>query len=294
MAAAVAGAPASPAFAVNCAFLPETPMPQWVVTRPEIHGFYVGVGSAGPHRTVQEQVEASHNAALTAMAKEITVMVQSTFTDILSEEGGVAEQEISSVTEARVAELLRDAKAKEKWLDRKNCLLWTMAVVSRESVAAVQKEIDEKIRKKFTSKKAMLFALDNPQNPGPVDVRALAALARLLGGMGVKALTPHEKFFPCAKGEHPPLCGESPETIFGAIGMVFDKEKVSADGRYKGRFFTFRGALFFKDRTVSRFEVKCKGVGDVSQDADAIDLIAADQCVADIGKKLKADMQGSE
>lgn len=282
------------AMAVNCSFLPETPMPQWVVSRPEMRGYYVGVGSAGPHQTVQEQVEASQNAALAAIAKEITVSVQSTFTDILSENGGAAEQEITSVTEARVSELLRGAMVKEKWLDRKNCLLWTLATVSKESVAAVQKEIDEKIRKKFTSKKAMLFALASPARPGPVETRALAALTKVMGETGVKVLTPAEKFLPCAKGQYTPLCDESAGTIFGGITMEFNAEKLSADGRYKARFFSFGGALYYRDRAVSSFQIKCKGVGDAAQDSGAIDLIAADQCVADVKKKLKNDLQGSE
>lgn len=285
---------AGSARAANCSYLPESPMPGWVEKRPEIPGYYVGVGVAGAMSQPQEQIDASQANALTNLGKEISVTVKSAFTDVARQEGRWSEQEITAETETRVTALLRGAKTKEKWLDRKNCQLWTLVTVSREDVAAVQKEMEEKARKQFTSKSLMLFSLAHADKPNSLEQRVSAAMGKVMGGLGVGMVTPDAKYISCAKGTYSKLCDEKAETIYGGFTLDFDKEKLSADGQYKARFYFFKAGLYFKDRTVSIIDVKCRGVGAVSQDADAIGLIAADQCVADVKKKLERDMQGSE
>ncbi len=287
-------ATAGNARAANCTYLPESPMPAWVEKRPDIAGYYVGVGVAGPMRQPQEQIDASQANALTNLGKEISVTVKSAFTDVARQEGRWSEQEITAETETRVTALLRGAKTKEKWLDRKNCQLWTLVAVSREDVAAVQKEMEERARKQFTSKSLMFFPLAHPDKPDDLERRVAAAMGKVMRDMGVGMVTPDTKYIPCAQGAYSKLCDEKTETIYGGFTMDFDKEKLSADGQYKARFYLFKAAFYFKDRTVSIIDAKCRGVGAVSQDADAIALIAADQCVADIRKKLERDMQGSE
>lgn len=280
--------------AANCSYLPDSPMPAWVEKRPEIPGYYVGVGVAGPMREPHEQIDASQANALTNLGKEISVTVQSAFTDVARQEGHWSDQDITAETETRVTALLRGAKTKEKWLDRNNCQLWTLVAVSREDVAAVQKEMEERARKVFASKSLMLFPLAHPDKPDAVERRVAAAMGKVMRDMGMGMVTPENRYLPCARGEYSKLCDGKAETIYGGFTMEFDKEKISADGQYKARFYFFKGALYFKDRTVGIIDVKCRGVGGVSQDADAVDLIAADQCVADIRKKLERDMQGSE
>lgn len=280
--------------AANCTYLPESPMPAWVQKRPEIPGYFVGVGVAGPMPQPQEQIDASQTNALSNMGKEISVTVKSAFTDVARQEGRWSEQEITAETETRVTALLRGAKTKEKWLDRKNCQLWTLVAVSREDVAAVQKEMEERARKQFTSKSLMLFPLAHPDKPDGLERHVSAAVGKVMRDMGVGMVTPEVKYISCAQGTYSTLCGEKAETIYGGFTLEFDKEKLSADGQYKARFYLFKAAFYFKDRTVSIVDVKCRGVGAASQDADTIGLIAADQCVADIRKKLERDMQGSE
>lgn len=282
-------------FAYRCDFLPDKPMPAWVEKRPELPGYYIGVGYSGTRDTAEDQIGASQANALVNLGKEISVSVQSTFTDTLaSDESGKVRQELETVTETRVQELLRDAKIKEKWLDRKGCILWTLMTVSRESVKAVQKEIEDKIRKQFSSKKLMLYALARPQNPNDTESRVISAFEKTVRETGVKVVAPQEKYVSCARGEYSILCDEQTDTMFGGFEILFDKEKLSDDGNYKARFFKFSGALYFKDRRVTVFNITCRGVGTSTQDAAAIDLIAADTCVSDIKKKLKTDMQGSE
>lgn len=286
-------AAAGSARAANCTYLPESPMPAWVEKRPEIPGYHVGVGVAGPAVHPQEQIDASQANALTNLGKEISVTVKSVFTDVARQEGRWSEQEITAETETRVTALLRGAKTKEKWLDRKNCQLWTLVTVSREDVAAVQKEMEERARKQFTSKSLMFFPLP-PDKPDGLAQRVSAAMGKVMRDMGVGMVTPDGKYLSCAQGTYSKLCDERAETIYGGFTLDFDKEKLSADGQYKARFYFFKAAFYFKDRTVSIVDVKCRGVGAVSQDSEAIGLIAADQCVADIRKKLERDMQGSE
>lgn len=293
-AALVLCATACAARAANCTYLPESPMPAWVEKRPDIPGYYVGIGVAGPMNQPQEQIDASQSNALTNLGKEISVTVKSLFTDVARQEGRWSEQEITAETETRVTALLRGAKTKEKWLDRKNCQLWTLAVVSREDVAAVQKEMEERARKQFTSKSLMLFPLARPDKPDGLERRVAAAMGKVMRDMGVGMVTPDTKYISCAQGTYSKLCDERADTIYGGFTLEFDKEKLSADGQYKARFYFFKAAFYFKDRTVSAVDVKCRGVGAASQDPEAIDLIAADQCVADIRKKIERDMQSSE
>jgi len=287
-------APAA-SFAYRCDFMPDKPSPSWVEKRPELSGFYVGVGQSGTRETAEDQINASQANALVNLGKEISVSVQNTFTDTMSsDDTGKVRQEVESVTETRVQELLRDAKIKEKWLDRKSCILWTLMTVSRESVQAVQKEIEEKLQKQFSSKKLMLYALARPQNPNDAESRVISAFEKVVREIGVKVVTPQAKYVSCARGEYSKLCDEQANTMFGGFEILFDKEKLSDDGNHKARFFKFSGALYFKDRRVTAFNISCRGVGTATQSAAAIDLIAADTCVSDIKKKLKADMQASE
>jgi hypothetical protein len=282
-------------FAYRCDFLSERSMPSWVEKRPDILGYYVGVGSSEMRDTVEEQIESSQQNALVNLGKEISVSVQGKFTDtIASDDSGKVRQEVESVTETRVQELLRGANIKEKWLDRKSCILWTLITVSRESVQAVQREIEEKIQKQFSSKKLILYALSHPENPNDAESRVISTFERVAREIGVKVAKAQPKYVACARGEYSMLCDELADTIFGGFEFVFDKEKISDDGHHRGRFYKFSGALYFKDRRVTAFNVSCHGVGAVTQSTEAIEFIAADTCVSEIRKKLKEDLQGSE
>lgn len=281
--------------AYTCDFLPEKPAPSWVEKRPEIPEYYVGIGTADMREKVEEQIESSQQNALVNLGKDITVTVQSTFLETVStDESDKIRQEVEAVTETKVLELLRGAKIREKWLDRKNCVLWTLAVVSRESVLAVQKELEEQIRRKFTSKQLMLFALARPENPNETEQRVISAFEKTVREMGVKVVMSHAKYLPCAKGDYSKMCDEKEETIFGGFDIAFDKEKLSDDGTLKARFFKFSGALYFKDRRVTAFNVSCRGVGNAVEKDAVINLSAADACVSAIKKRLGTDMQASE
>ncbi len=282
------------ASAGSCNFMPDAPRPAWI-NKPSIPGYYTGVGTASKRDTSEEMIEASQNNAIKEIMKSISVSSKSKTTDVRSttDSGGV-QQDIESETETMVEGKLRNVKVKDKWLDRKDCTLYTYIVVSEEDMQAVKKELEEEKRKKLTSKSLMLFALSRPQSPNEIETHVISAMEKVMREMDVKVVAPKAKYVPCARGEYSKLCDEQGDAIYGGFDMTFDNEKTSTDGTKKARFYKFTGALYLKDRRVSSFDLKCRGVGNVSQPAAGIDLAAADSCVSDIKKKLKADMQGSE
>ncbi len=278
----------------KCDFLPEKKAPQWIGAGYKRSGYYMGVGTAGRRETVDEQMEASKHSALTAISSTISVTIKSTLRDTLIEtsRGGASEmeQEIEMETDTSVEQTLRDTRYEDMWLDRKNCQLWTLAVVTEESVEAMKKEIEEKLQRKFTSKNLMLFSFNDNEISG----RVYGNMEKLFRDMNVKVITDSPEYLECAKGDYSPVCRKMPETIFGGFGIKYENQKTSDDGSHKANFYSFRGALYFKERRITSFGVTCRGVGRTDQDASIIESNAAASCVRKIRKKLKADMQKYE
>jgi hypothetical protein len=287
----------SSAIAGMCDFLPEEPAPKWVADGWSMKGYYAGVGVSEKKKMAEEQIEASRLDALNSISMRISVKVSSSVKDTItsssSGERSMTEQEVEAVTESSVQQTLRDVEIKDKWLDRKNCRLWTLAVVSEESVEAVRKETEEKIRKKFTSKRAMLFAEGNGSDG--MNGRVRGNLEKILLGLGVEVLKSDNKYVDCATDGKKTVCRELPDTIFGRFRTEFVEEKVASSGKKKARFYTFDLELNLKGRMVSSFRgAKCRGVGSADKSVEEMELISADACVNKIRKKLKKDMLGSE
>ena len=134
--------PASVSAAGNsCDFMPEKPMPEWVSntawSRP---GYYSGLGQAERRQSFEKQTDASRQRALENLAKKISVSVQSVMKDEMksASKGSreQSEQVIELKTETKVTEMLRDVKDEGAWLDRANCVLYTLVSVEREAVEA--------------------------------------------------------------------------------------------------------------------------------------------------------------
>ena len=288
----------SSAIAGRCNFLPEEPAPKWVADGWSMPGYYAGVGTSEKKKRAEEQIEASKLDALNSISMRISVTVSSSVKDTMTSSSSssgtsMTEQDIEAVTETSVQQTLRDVEIKDQWLDRKNCRLWTLAVVSEESVEAVRKETAERLKKKYSSKSAMLFPAGEG-SPGMND-RVRGNIEKILIGTGVEVRKSDDKYIDCAADGKKPVCAELPDTIFGRYGVKFTGEKVSSSGKKKARFYTLDIELNLNGITVSSFRgTKCRGVGSVDKTDDAMDLISADACVNKIGKKLIKDMQGSE
>jgi len=281
-----------------CNFLPEEPAPKWVADGWSMPGYYAGVGISEKKKRAEEQIEASKLDALNSISMRISVTVSSSVKDTMTSSSSstgtsMTEQDVEAVTETSVQQTLRDVEIKDQWLDRKNCRLWTLAVVSEESVEAVRKETAEKLKKKFTSKSAMLFAAG--EGSAGMNDRVRGNIEKVLIGTGVGMRKTDDKYTDCVADVKKPICAELPDTIFGKYGVKLTGDKVSSNGKKKARFYTFDLELTLNGITISSFRgTKCRGVGSVDKTDDAMDLISADACVKKIEKKLIKDMQGSE
>ena len=285
--------------AVSCDFLPEAPPPKWVTSGWTMPGYYVGVGVSERKDTVEAQLEASKQSALNEISMKISVSVSSTIRDTLrsSSAGGTedVEQEVEAVTESSVKQTLRDVDFPNKWLNRDNCQLWTLATISEKTVKAIQEEMKEKLAKKYTSKGIMLFSLSGTSDLPEMKGRFKGNLEAVFRELGLEIRAPEAEFLPCAKGEKVDVCEKLPNTIFAGYNVAFENEKKSSDGMSRARFFEVDLNLYLKSHNISSFrKSKCKGVGSAGKSDEEIDLLSADACVKKIRKKLTKDMQGSE
>jgi hypothetical protein len=118
-------------------------------------------------------------------------------------------------------------------------------------------------------------------------------LEQLFRELGMPLVQAEGRLAPCVLGQQTALCGERP-TIFGSIGVTLEKEKLSDDGRYRGRYFRVRGRLQYRDRLVSTFDVTCRGIGKVDQDKQTVDRDAAAECLKRVSGTIREDVQKSE
>ncbi|MDH5543332.1 MAG: LPP20 family lipoprotein [Nitrospinota bacterium] len=284
---------------VRCDFLPEEPPPKWITSGWTMPGHYVGVGVSERKDSVEAQLEASKQSALNEISMKISVSVSSTIRDTLksSSRGGSddVEQEVEAVTESSVKQTLRDVDFPNKWLNRDNCQLWTLAVISEKTVKAIQEEMKEKLAKKYTSKMIMFFPLGENAALPEMKGRFKGNLESIFRELGLEVKAPEAEFLPCAKGEKAGVCEKLPNTIFAGYDVTFKEEKKSSDGKSRARFFAFDLNLYLKNQNISSFRSEtCKGVGSALKSDEEIDLLSADSCVKKIRKKLVKDMQGSE
>jgi hypothetical protein len=151
----------------SCNFLPKKEAPKWVKTGWSLPDHYVGVGQAGKVDKKDEQIEASKQSALNDLSQKISVQVSGSLKDTLTSTSSgdkeIFDKEIELVTETSVKETLRDWKVEDRWLDRKNCMLWTLVTVSVESVEEVAAEMQMKSRFK-----AMVGFYDKGAGPNKV------------------------------------------------------------------------------------------------------------------------------
>jgi len=284
----------------RCDFLPERPAPAWISTGWKKSGYYVGVGMAERRATAEEQIEASRQKALNDISGKISVSVTSTLKDkmVATARGGIQrlEQTIEMETQTSVKQTLRDVEYEDTWLDRKNCALWTLATVSKESVMAVQREIEEKIRKKFTSKKVMLFASPGVDEQPGMGARIEGGLKTIFEKLNMEIIPAQEKYRPCSEGRYEEVCRERPDTIFGLYGVDLVKEKYSSDKSRRARYYKFNLAFYLKNRNIASFaDVSCRGISSADRGDEEINAVSADACVKKIRKKLKRKMEsGSE
>jgi hypothetical protein len=273
----------------ECAFMPESPVPTWIQTRPNLPGMHVGVGQAGQVTTPEAQIRAAETDALESLASEIEVRIKSHLVVVETESGRSASTLVDSKTTSGIRQLLRDAKIQERWLDRPNCMLWALATVSETSVEKVRLEIQKELDQRFTSKKVMIFDLSGSQ----IDMAGflLRDMEQVFRELGVSLVSADNRLAGCAQETSQEICQKTQDTIYAGFSVAFVNEELSDDKHLKGRFYRVKGALRFQDRLVSSFDITCRGVGYPDQDNLSIDRTAASECVTKASKILQEDMQ---
>lgn len=276
----------------GCTFMPESPAPSWIKTRPNIPGMYVGVGQAGKLTIPEAQIRAAEAAALEGLSSEIEVQIKSKLIVIETENSKRANTFAESKTESGIQQLLRNAQIQERWLDRANCMLWAFATVSELSVENVRQEIQKEVKRKFSRKKVMLFDLSN----GQVDMAGflLRDIEQLFRELGMPLIVPDNQFVRCAQETNQALCLEGQDTIYAGVLVAFENEELSADGQLKARLFRMKGDLRFQDRLVSSLDLTCRGIGYAGQTSRSLDRAAASECALKAGKIIRKDMEKSE
>jgi LPP20 lipoprotein len=134
--------PAWPGFFSSCDGGSNEPRPDWVskpdYSLPEV---YVGVGSAEKDgKSRDEQSKASEDNAKSQLVQriEVTIKAENEQSTRVSKQG-VQQDAMSKVT-VRAEEVLRDLKTKDRWVDKDTCAMYTLMVISKESVAQAKRE----------------------------------------------------------------------------------------------------------------------------------------------------------
>ncbi len=134
--------PASANWFSSCENASQEPRPEWVskldYSEP---GFHVGVGSAEKNnKGAEEQVKASEANAKSRLVQQIEVTIRSE-----SEQGmQVKNKDVQNFASSKVVvtaeEVLRGLKIKGRWVDRDGCIVHTLMVISKDSVAQAKRE----------------------------------------------------------------------------------------------------------------------------------------------------------
>jgi hypothetical protein len=283
----------------ECSFLPEQPTPAWLVKRPATSD-YVGVSSASnPDRKLSspEQMQAAEQNARAALAAEISVSVKETTTQFISERNEQSKAGFSYETQTQVDLLaiqvvdqtLEGSRIQERYLDRSNCLVHVMAVISKAAVEENKRKLIEKLRKLFRFKQLMLLDQTGIQSEMTSAIRGhLDALFKNGGNKLVAADSGH-RF--CADDPMQSVCQKPADIIYASYAVALDKE--GATPEFKRRIYKLKGRVQFRDRLIASFDVACQGTGRVGQD-HLIDQQAAKSCFDKAKPVIEKGMEGSE
>lgn len=258
--------------AVQCAFLPERPMPSWVSGLPETKD-YVGVGQVGSSEGPEQQIRAAEDRARGSLAAGISVKIHEQLRQNICEGSCTAEEQskILLKAESKTKHTLKGVEIKERWLDRGSCMVWVLATLSRDKVEL---------------RRAMMFNLSPPS----------IEMAGLLVGHLEKVLREDFAVVPadarlegCATDSATPACQDRANTIFGAITVSLEKEPM--DGQFRQRNFRVKGSLRFQDRLLSSFDVPCKARAEARAEVQTIDRAAAEDCRKKVQATMNKDLE---
>ena len=280
----------------SCTFLPERPAPGWVNKRPSTTDF-VGVGSAPRMANPTDQIQAAEQNARTALAAEIEVAVDETVHLEMEEKNRATktttERESNTVVsqdaKQTVEQTLMGSRIEERWLDRDNCIVYALAIVSQSSVEEARKKLADRLRKLFRFKQLML--LDQSEVQGEMVSATRGHLEALFKQGGSRLVAADSSHRVCADDPMLSVCQQPADIIYASYAVALDKE--GATPEFKRRIYKLKGRVQFRDRLIASFDVACQGTGKVGQD-HLIDQQAAKSCFDKAKPIIEKGMGDSE
>lgn len=280
----------------SCTFLPGRPAPSWVNRRPATTDF-VGVGSAPRMANPTDQIQAAEQNARTALAAEIEVAVDETVHLEMEEKNRATktttERESNTVVsqdaKQTVEQTLMGSRIEERWLDRDNCIVYALTIVSQSSVEEARKKLAERLRKLFRFKQLML--LDQSEVQGEMVSATRGHLEALFKQGGSRLVAADGSHRVCADDPMRSVCQQPADIIYASYAVALDKE--GATPEFKRRIYKLKGRVQFRDRLIASFDVACQGTGKVGQD-HLIDQQAAKSCFDKAKPIIEKGMGDSE
>ena len=155
----------------SCDGASKEPKPEWVNKLDySLPGFYVGVGSAGKEgKNREEQIRAAASNAKSNLAHGIEARITSEnkqHTQVNKQ--GVLQDTQSNVT-VSAEEVLRGLKTKDQWIDKDSCAVYTLVVISVDSVKLAKREKTMKF--KFEKFKELLAEGEDRNKNQDIKVR---------------------------------------------------------------------------------------------------------------------------
>lgn len=165
--AGMAASPAWASFFSSCEAGSDAPKPEWVSKVDfALPGYYLGVGVAEQNgEPIEERRKASETEAKSHLVEQIEVNIRA---ENQQSTQVTNNKDVQSVASAKVVvsaeEVLRDLKIKDRWVDKKTCAVYTLMVVSKDSVAQTRRE--KLMRTRLAKVKALLASgTDRDHNP---------------------------------------------------------------------------------------------------------------------------------
>jgi|CXWL01.1.fsa_nt_gi hypothetical protein len=280
----------------ECSFLPEQPPPLWVTSLPSVvEGVPViaGVGSADRMSSNTDQIQMAEQNARAALAAGIEVRVKEEVKVFIDERYGSSKKGISHTSEQQISlearqvvdQTLSGSQIKQKYLDRKNCVVYALAIVSKAELEESKRKFAEQLRRQFKRKQLML--LDQSKEGGEAVIATRGMLEGLFEGIG-NSLLDSAAGASCANDSMKPVCKD---VIYAEYTVALeDKQATPAV-----ELWTYRlaGKVRFKERLIASFNVLCQERGNAGQEYK-IARKAAEACIRQARQTIERGMQGSE
>ena len=155
----------------SCDGASKEPKPEWVSKADySLPGFHVGVGSASRDgRNREEQIKAAASKAKSNLAESIETRITSENKQSIQVNNQGVKQDAQSNVTVSAEEVLRGLQNKGQWTDKDSCTVYTLVVISVDSVKQTKRE--KIMRFKFERFKELLSEGENRSKNQDIKLR---------------------------------------------------------------------------------------------------------------------------